>query len=370
VFLVGWQYQGHDTGYPSLDKVNPDLGGPEELRWLAKEAKKYNALISYHINLDDAYKEHPGWDPKVLCLRRDGKPYLRGLNRNPGVNLQRYEISHTKEVESGYFQKRAQAFLEAVPVEKAVHLDTLECWGVSFGPDGYIGVNDELELGCKEIVKWFAARGIDVSAEAPPEGLYGMLSWILHKQEMRDPFQMIMLHGKVYSGGKPLPPVNEVLGWSMDMPVQAHPSQRFKQYSVYSATETSDMFYLGTLLQNYLDKKELVFLGPEGDEYLARFSDGTISRQKNGGPLSVKEGDVVIADGQDRLIPLNDSEIRLYSVSGGKRIWTLPAGWAGAPVSLSALGSEGVHEVKEFQLENNRLKLMMEPRRPYVLRRR
>ena len=265
VFLVGWQYEGHDTGYPSLDRANPDVGGPEKLRWLAKEAKKYNATISYHINLDDAYQEHPGWEPNVLCLRRDGKPYPRAFN--PMVSLQRYQVSHTKEVESGYFQKRAQAFLEAVPVEQAVHLDTLECSAVSFGPDGYIGVNDELELGCKEIVKWFAKRGIDVSSEGPVDGLYGMLSWILHRQQIRDPFQVIMMHGKVYGGGKPLQPVNEVLGWSMDMPVQAHPSKKYSRYSVYSATDTSDMFYLGTLLQYYLDKKELVFLGPEGDEY-------------------------------------------------------------------------------------------------------
>ena len=90
-------------------------------------------------------------------------------------------------------------------------MDTLECSAVSFGPDGYIGVNDELELGCKEIVKWFAKRGIDVSSEGPVDGLYGMLSWILHRQQIRDPFQVIMMHGKVYGGGKPLQPVNEVL---------------------------------------------------------------------------------------------------------------------------------------------------------------
>ena len=130
------------------------------------------------------------------------------------------------------------------------------------------------------------------------------------------------------------------------------------------------MFYLGTLLQYYLDKKELVFLGPEGDEYLARFGDGTISRQKKGGPLSVKEGDVVIADGQDRLVPLNDSEIRLYSVTGGERSWTLPAAWSRTKTELSELAPEGAREVKEFQMENNRLKLKMEPRRPYVLRRK
>jgi hypothetical protein len=187
---------------------------------------------------------------------------------------------------------------------------------------------------------------------------------------MEDPFQLIMMHGKAYGGGKPRQPVNEVLGWSTGMPVMAHHSTAYPMYSTYSVNDTSDMFYLGTLLQYYLDKKELVFLGPEGDEYMARFGDGTTSKQKKGGPLSVKEGDVVIADGQDRFVPLNDSEIRLYSVTGGVRTWTLPPGWPQAEVSLFMLGAEGVHEIKEFQLENNHLKLTMEPRRPYVLRRK
>lgn len=62
-----------------MDKVNSDLGGPGKLRWLAKEAKKYNALISYHINLVNTYQEQPGWDPSVVSLRRDRETILAGL---------------------------------------------------------------------------------------------------------------------------------------------------------------------------------------------------------------------------------------------------------------------------------------------------
>lgn len=365
VYLVGWQYDGHDTGYPSMDKINPTLGGASKLRWLAREAKKYNAIISYHINLDDSYQEHPDWDLGTLCLRRDGKPYSRGFN--PEVNLSRYLISHTKEVESGYFQKRAQAFLNAVPVENTVHLDTLECTGVSFGPDEYIGVNDELELGCKFIFKWFADRGIDVSTESPFDRFYGTLSWFLHKQEIRDPFQIMMIHGKAYGGGKPEAPVEELLGWSTDMPVMAHLSKAYPMYSAYSVTQTSDTFYLGTLLQYYLDKKELIFLGSEGDSYVARFKDGTVSRQRKGEPVLVRNGNVVIAQEQDRLIPLNNSEIRLYSASGGEHTWILPEAWTGAQVTLSALQPDGTHDVSQFQIDKNYLTLVMEAHRPYIL---
>ena len=80
---------------------------------------------------------------------------------------------------------------------------------------------------------------------------------------------------------------------------------------------------------------------------------------------------MIIARGRDdRFIPLTHSEIRLYSVSGGERTWTLPPGSAGAQVTLSELNSTEPHEVKAFWIENNRLVLTMQPRRPYVLRKR
>jgi len=48
VYLVGWQYEGHDTGYPALDRVNEALGGRERSVRLAEEARRHNAVLSYH----------------------------------------------------------------------------------------------------------------------------------------------------------------------------------------------------------------------------------------------------------------------------------------------------------------------------------
>jgi hypothetical protein len=54
--MVGWQGSGHDTLYPSLNVINPNVGTRTDLDRLAKETKKYNSLISYHINTDEAYQ--------------------------------------------------------------------------------------------------------------------------------------------------------------------------------------------------------------------------------------------------------------------------------------------------------------------------
>lgn len=54
--LVGWQGSGHDTLYPRYNVSNPNLGTSEDLWRLVADAKRYNTVISYHINTDEAYK--------------------------------------------------------------------------------------------------------------------------------------------------------------------------------------------------------------------------------------------------------------------------------------------------------------------------
>jgi len=111
----------------------------------------------------------------------------------------------------------------------------------------------------------------------------------------------------------------------------------------YSISKAGGSCHLGALLQGYMLRKELLYLGPEGSYYVARFANGCVSRRAKDGskeaqydsPL-VKEGDALIARGrEDRFIPLSDSEIRLYSVSSGERTWMLPPGWVGAQETVS-----------------------------------
>ena len=49
--LVGWQSSGHDTGYPSYDQINPNLGTKTDLWRLAAQAKAYNTVLSYHVSI-------------------------------------------------------------------------------------------------------------------------------------------------------------------------------------------------------------------------------------------------------------------------------------------------------------------------------
>jgi len=63
VYLVGWQYEGHDCKYPAFHEFNKALKRPEDATardsylWLQREAKKYNTTVSVHLLVQDAEPE-------------------------------------------------------------------------------------------------------------------------------------------------------------------------------------------------------------------------------------------------------------------------------------------------------------------------
>ena len=177
--LTGWQNEGHDSGWPYFTKVNDDLGGPKKLQWLAREAKKHNATLSYHINIDDSNENTPGFERSlpVLAAGHDGKPYPWSIYYTGGPQV--YRISHTKDLESGFFEERVWRVLNAVPKTNSIQLDTFRPFNISFAPGDDIGLVDEA-VSSTRIVEWFHKKGIAVASEGPVDALYGVLDAIYH----------------------------------------------------------------------------------------------------------------------------------------------------------------------------------------------
>jgi hypothetical protein len=88
VLLTGWQYEGHDSKYPSWEGVNKHLKRDcdetalDSLRWLIREARQYNCLATLHINMFDAYEDSPLFDAyaakDILARDQDGKLRMTG----------------------------------------------------------------------------------------------------------------------------------------------------------------------------------------------------------------------------------------------------------------------------------------------------
>lgn len=169
VYLVGWQYLGHDSKYPSWDKVNEDLKRPcdkearDSLLWLMDEGFKYNTTVSLHINIQDAYDDSPLWDEylknDLISLKEDGS-LCTGYMWNNKVS---YIISLKKEWETGYLQKRIDVLCDFLPIQRAgtIHIDAMHAQA----DVGHGYSLEDIQAVRNKVVRYWRGLGIDVTSE-------------------------------------------------------------------------------------------------------------------------------------------------------------------------------------------------------------
>lgn len=178
VYLIGWHHEGHDSKYPDWSEVNPHLKRDEDetaldsLRWVIREARQYNATVSLHLNMFDAYQDSPLWDEYVekdiIAKDTDG-------NVIPGKawgGMTSYQISYTQEWKTGLAQKRIDGIIDMVPElvgGKTIHIDAF----LGARPlareepiSPLLGYTKEEECATqRKIYRYWRDRGIDVTSE-------------------------------------------------------------------------------------------------------------------------------------------------------------------------------------------------------------
>ena len=124
--------------------------------------------------------------------------------------------------------------------------------------------------------------------------------------------------------------------------------------------EIVDRIYRGSLLNLFYLEREMLSWDEEGDGVRIRFSGGVEAQVCIDGPdhLHVTWGDVVVADGDDRFVPLGDG-VYCYSLRGGRREWTLPPGLRGRELALYSLSREGRGPAPEHAVDGDRLTLTL-----------
>jgi hypothetical protein len=152
--LVGWQGTGHDTLYPSLDVVNPNVGTAAELRQLAAASKAYNTVISYHINTDEAYanftacngssvgckvhpvpgtrdgEPNPDFDARVISRQPDGGEWVWQIPQmSDPLQGPAFHISKTKDAATGTVRVFRQKFTpdDDIELHAFAPLEVLPC---------------------------------------------------------------------------------------------------------------------------------------------------------------------------------------------------------------------------------------------------
>jgi len=374
-YLIGWQFDGHDTGYPSLNRVNPKLAenperAEEELRELVRRAKEeYDCIVSYHINLDDAYVDAPDWDPAILSRDPDGADRL-WLDT---PKQRAYHICHTKDVESGQVFRRIDDFLKAVPVERTVQVDAFRNTNASWEADGsYIGPLEEFVCGMQPILAYFRDKGIDVSTE----GLNGMSiedSGVFSAYWHYSP--SLLYHGKIVGGGSV--DMNAIAwgkGASFDSDVlyRGEPTRLLGEQFLANDFESKwdqvvDIIYLGSMLYQFYLDREMAEWREDGRRIYIRYSDGvTVDIDKAEERLAVRWGQVTIASDGDRFVPLGD-RIYAYSQGGSDREWTLPEDWRVGGFAAYRMSGEGRERIADYPAGTETVRLRLEARVPVVL---
>ncbi|MGN0447669.1 MAG: endo-alpha-N-acetylgalactosaminidase family protein [Acutalibacteraceae bacterium] len=169
-YLVGWQYLGHDDKYPDFFEVNEALKRPQDktawdsFKWLSNEAKKYNSVISVHINFNDAYDNAPSFNDFVksgaLIRKRNGKPHA--IEKYNGRKC--YKTCHKGYWESGLFKRQFDRFVETFPFiaeSGTIHVDNFQCYK-NYAP--FVSIK-EMQDARRKMIEYVKSKGIDITSE-------------------------------------------------------------------------------------------------------------------------------------------------------------------------------------------------------------
>lgn len=169
-YLVGWQYLGHDDKYPDFFEVNEALKSPRDrtardsfIR-LYEEAKKYNSVVSVHINFNDAYDNAPSFGDFVkagaLIRKKNGK--IHAIEKYNGRAC--YKTDHKVYWESGLFRRQFDRLLETLPFltdAKTIHVDNFQCYK-NYAPSVTVA---QMQEGRKKMIEYARKKGIDITSE-------------------------------------------------------------------------------------------------------------------------------------------------------------------------------------------------------------
>lgn len=341
IYLVGWQYNGHDSKYPAFFEGNEKLKRPqdknalESLRWLMQAAKQYHTTVSLHINMFDAYEDSPLWEEYVkqdiIAKNTDGS--LR-----PGE--WGYPISYAQEWKTGFTQKRIDSLCKLLPIQQAgtIHIDAFHTWpplpSVDANGKAYINLDkkvtspylkftekDETEAQHK-IFEYWASKGIDVTSEGIDflrisdfAGLQPMAWWFIRSAE-----EYLRYPASYYTGGVDNGEWGKLFGSSM------HAEAEIKKDPL-QLNGILENFCLNTATWHFLNRLDRKFLVQGKDFKKVVFSENVESGTRNG-KYYLSQNNNLLVEEDNICIPaswLPQPALIAFSKTGYKnKTWHLP----------------------------------------------
>lgn len=382
IYLVGWQYHGHDDLYPAFFEVNEalkrkqDATARESLIWLMHEARKYHTTISLHINITDAYDNSPLWqeyvDHDLLAKNADGTLMQTGVwNNHPA-----YHILSKREWETGFFQKRLDKLLELLPPLQEAGTIHLDAWIARGSKWHQISPEEEIDYMWK-IGEYFMSKGLDVSTERNDLSryIYGLCPHFYHfnghSQQDYLSYPASFVTGSDYNpdlnGDKSL---RFLFGTSMhgetDFP--RNPTNKTKMTEENWTGYFADDFYEKSVQYFFLNTLQRLGVDNSGDQRVARFSDDVRVALADS---SVKRGDLLLRSKSFVFFPAvwrADKGFVAYSRNAETRQLSRPREWTGIKkIYLYQVREGGMKLQRKISLKGNQFTLDLPAKSPMYL---
>ena len=355
ILLCGWQkfVEGKvtwDTQFPSFvttddsfadDSISIGPTANDAIRWLMTEAKKYNTLVSFHLDFALVQQHSVLWqkyvDLDLLCRNENGEIKSYG-HWEARVNLE-------KEFDAGLFQERMADFFSTFPEvleTGCVHND----WNCADESPwhGYTREDDIAALNRN--MAWIRQTyGVDTAGELIVPGSYGMqflalsfnrLDFMRVDQTKVPAYIFCGGHGGTQTGDEYTPgalafPNSSLLFGASNQGEFGYNYTNDENNPEYENNLFRDFCY-STLPWYYLNRLlRLSFDSNESEYKSVTFSDNVKSLIDENGKVCIKKDGYYIRQGNDIFIPelwKTSLEIMAWSDDGyARKEWKLPAEW-------------------------------------------
>jgi hypothetical protein len=371
-YLTFFQYKGGENGFPEMFEVYPPLGTKDEVRALIAKAGQWNAIVSFHQNLNVYENESASFNPDYTLRTFNGRMFC-------GWVLPDFELF---SISMPVFREEAGNIIDRLVKEYGIHttyhLDTFSCSPYLYDAHPRHPFNAaQFVQAHMDILAAFNRRGIDITSEGLTDPYVGKIGhvWALFNW------------GTVWEGEEPVPFANYIYHGAA---------------SWNSGKATDEEAILSVLLQGGAAGVEAPFHGFDPIELVDTLHllqipyallrhrrwtgyrrTGKVSRvdyaaaTPGGGSDSYievdegKPGYRVVVDG--KLIAEDFTTVYpgpqtgtviAFSRKDGPVDWTAPAGWRDGPVPAVALTEYGPGLHLDARVEKGRLHLTLKAHQP------
>lgn len=329
--LKGYQSEGHDSGHPDYSSsYNNRAGGKEDLAMLAKESKKYNALIGVHINQSESYPEAKAFDDQIIT----DMPGWSWLDQS-------YFINKEKDVLNGGFHQRLSQLKTDIPDLSFIYIDTYREYR-------WLAYNTAREFNNNGWAVW--TEDSDVFDKES--------CWIHYQPESKSQISRF-LHHQFKDGYAEHPAL--LGGYSRSAEIGFMGWQKGRDF--YGVLHN---FFTKQLPLRYMMHFPLMKLDSLNAEFsgnvTSSFKDGNHTIKKDANPIMTSEVIFIPWD------PITENKIYHYNPNGGKTTWELPNSWSNTDkIYLYELSSTGRTLKEEITVTDNSITLNAEASKGYVI---